>query len=794
MNKRKQKSISEYFSFNNKKQNINQTNYEISVNELSVNISSQENNISNEVIDTIECDLNANNDINHSLQTNNSNTSKFDRNSNSNDNVIDISINKFDSPSQPIITFPKINIKNHLRSFNKNWYNNRFWLEYSINKDSVFCFVCRHFNTENREKLFTEIGFNDWKRALEKNKGISKHENSETHRNALFKYESFIKTTKESSIVEIIDKNRVKLIEENRHYIKTITKIILNLAISESALRGDNETLQSLHEGNFLLWLKTIAEYDKAIKSRLKSGPSNAKYTSPKIQNEIIQVLKNIIHNKIINEVKDAQYFTLIADGTRDITKQELMSIVLRYINCGKIKERFLCYIHEKKLDAKSKYNNIVTLFETFNLNFNDLVSQCYDGCSVMSGKYKGLQNLIREKAKCAIYVHCNAHNLNLSLLDFTNSYSNALNYFQLIEKLYVFISSGLNIEVFKEAQLMTYSSEKYTLKRLIETRWNYSYESIVAIEETFSALKLSLEWLSDSKEHDKSVTARGLLNKICDFEFICFLKTFRILLSKINEFFKQMQFENIDYSSVLALLEITKSKISSLRTDETWENIYKKCIEICALNDINIETNSSRSRKIPKNLEQYFVTISNSSSVKTSQFYKINLFFASIDCLLLNISERFDSKMTGILLGISAIHPKSKLFMDFDVMTPFATHYNLNLDDLKQNCETAKILFKDIEDIFNLYEKLNDFSHSMYDLLKFVKICLTIGCVNASCERSFSTLKRVKTYLKNSMTNERLNALALISIERETASTLNLDEFLIEFAKNHCNRKIALL
>ena len=159
-----------------------------------------------------------------------------------------------------------------------------------------------------------------------------------------------------------------------------------------------------------------------------------------------------------------------------------------------------------------------------------------------------------------------------------------------------MFISLGLNIEVFKEAQLMTYNSEKYTLKRLIETRWNYSYESIIAIEETFSALKLSLEWLSDSKEHDKSVTAKGLLNKICDFEFICFLKTFTILLSKINEFIKQMQFENIDYSTVLALLEITKFKISSLRTDQIWENIYKECIEICSLNNINIESNSSRS------------------------------------------------------------------------------------------------------------------------------------------------------------------------------------------------------
>jgi hypothetical protein len=154
----------------------------------------------------------------------------------------------------------------------------------------------------------------------------------------------------------------------------------------------------------------------------------------------------------------------------------------------------------------------------------------------------------------------------------------------------------------------------------------------------------------------------------------------------------------------------MTKFKISSLRTDEIWQNIYKECIQICAFNDINISLIVLESRKIPKHLQQYFITISNSSSVKASEFYKINLFFTSIDCLLLNISERFDTKMTGILLGISAIHPKSKLFMDFDVMTPFATHYNLNLDNLKQNCETIKILFK-IIDIFSLYEKLNDFS-----------------------------------------------------------------------------------
>jgi hypothetical protein len=46
---------------------------------------------------------------------------------------------------------------------------------------------------------------------------------------------------------------------------------------------------------------------------------------------------------------------------------------------------------------------------------------------------------------------------------------------------------------------------------------------------------------------------------------------------------------------------------------------------------------------------------------------------------------------------------------------------------------------------------------------------------------------------VRNSMANKGLNGLALISIDRETASTLNLDEFVIELAKNHWNRKIAL-
>ena len=50
-------------------------------------------------------------------------------------------------------------------------------------------------------------------------------------------------------------------------------------------------------------------------------------------------------------------------------------------------------------------------------------------------------------------------------------------------------------------------------------------------------------------------------------------------------------------------------------------------------------------------------------------------------------------------------------------------------------------------------------------------KSLLIIGLLIASCERSFSKLKLIKTCMRSSMLLERLTSLALISIEREFLS-----------------------
>ena len=81
--------------------------------------------------------------------------------------------------------------------------------------------------------------------------------------------------------------------------------------------------------------------------------------------------------------------------------------------------------------------------------------------------------------------------------------------------------------------------------------------------------------------------------------------------------------------------------------------------------------------------------------------------------------------------------------------------------------------------------------------LTKLLKLQMTLPVSTASTERSFSCLKRVKTYLRNTMGQERLDGLAKISIENELVSSMQKEQLyekvINEFTKLK-DRRIDLL
>jgi hypothetical protein len=83
-----------------------------------------------------------------------------------------------------------------------------------------------------------------------------------------------------------------------------------------------------------------------------------------------------------------------------------------------------------------------------------------------------------------------------------------------------------------------------------------------------------------------------------------------------------------------------------------------------------------------------------------------------------------------------------------------------------------------------------NDLSSSFPDIITACLIFLTISVTVASAERSFSKLKLVKNYLRNTISQERLNNISILNIERERTEELNIDQIINNFANQKARKK----
>uniref|UniRef100_A0A1X7V4R6 TTF-type domain-containing protein n=1 Tax=Amphimedon queenslandica TaxID=400682 RepID=A0A1X7V4R6_AMPQE len=303
---------------------------------------------------------------------------------------IDIASGPHENPVQPINhPFPFTMISKKARCFNAKWYQQYEWIQYSIAKDAVFCYSCCLFcHASNKaEDCFVTLGFRDWKHASRKGRAFAKHDTSKSHQEALMNWNQFkVTVATGSSIATRLDSARKEQIKKNRHYLIAIIHSLMYCASQEIALRGHRETPSVSNQGNFLELVKLLAMYDPIIHDRLTSGPQNALYTSHSIQNQLLHILGEKIRNSICHQVRSAGVFIILADETKDFSKQEQMCFVVRYADMaqGKIYEHFLTYVEAKSLDATSLSTYIKKLLLKFDLDYSKIVSQGYDGASVI--------------------------------------------------------------------------------------------------------------------------------------------------------------------------------------------------------------------------------------------------------------------------------------------------------------------------------------------------------------------------------------------------------------------------
>ncbi|KAK7913721.1 hypothetical protein WMY93_013932 [Mugilogobius chulae] len=227
----------------------------------------------------------------------------------------------------------------------------------------LFClstFFQRIRGLGNIEKNFSLDGLKNWRKGAEK---LAQHGSSSSHKQAMQGWCEFKERVKHGSrILNRLDSGHLKLVQENRQYMRAVVEALRFTACQTIGQRGNREDEISTNRGNFLELLSLLGKFDSTVNHKLTSEPGNAKYTHHDIQNELIDIMATLIREQVSSEIRLGEHYTLMVDETKDVSKKEQISVVLRYLHNDKIHEEFLDFVPAEGLDAQSL---LVTIKQT---------------------------------------------------------------------------------------------------------------------------------------------------------------------------------------------------------------------------------------------------------------------------------------------------------------------------------------------------------------------------------------------------------------------------------------------
>jgi len=710
-------------------------------------------------------------------------------------------INALDlKPNQPRdIEFPKRTFGKDVkqRSFQPDWFNSFKWLHYDQTKDTAFCFTCiralkkNMISSEKSETAFTETGYRNWKKALETNRGFSKHQCSTSHKEATERLITAPKTCKD--IGELFDENVAKNKETNREMLLKILQNIRYLARQSLPLRGSwSEKEKCETNSNFRQLLLLRSEDDERLTAWLKQKTN--RFDSPEIQNEMLEIMALNILRDIVKNIQLAEIFSILGDETGDISNTEQLVFCVRWVDDDlEVYEDFIGMHPLPNTTADEIVRVIKDILLRMNLRVENARGQCYDGAAAMSGPKSGVATQIKSLNGKCLYTHCYGHALNLAVGDvikniprLNETFSTAYEICKLVKK-----SPKRNTKL--DAIRESTENKSKSVHEFCPTRWTVRGEIMESFLNNYGELMELWKWsLQEVKETE--MKARF------DFIFCCCLG--ERILKQTDNLSKTLQRKDISAAEGQSLASQVVTVMKKSRNSEMYELFWERVLKWQTQLDV-ADPKLPRKRKMP----DYFQNSSNLQD--TYHFHDTpkdryrQIYFEAFDRTINCIEQRFDQPDYKIYVDLQEVLLKSirgKTWEDHlqSVCRFYAGDIDQSLartqSDLLPTIPTS--LGYDtqrftIEDLISFFKRLDNSQKALLtQVVKIAKLILVMPATNAISERSFSALKRVKTYLRSTTTDSRLNNLLVIHIHKDAADKLDLKTVANEFIDKYDTRK----
>ncbi|XP_042213104.1 zinc finger MYM-type protein 1-like [Homarus americanus] len=629
--------------------------------------------------------------------------------------------------------------KEYVRRFTTSWYEKKKWLCGSASRKSLFCFPCLLFGGE---VAWSQLGINDLKHLSEK---IKKHESCKSHLDnavklAMLGNKSIATQLDESYRVGIRKHNEE--VERNRYTLSKLIDCIRFCGVFELAVRGHDEIESSLNSGVFGGLVDFVSSIDRVMEKHVKSA-TVFKGTSKTVQNELLDCMLDVAREFIVKQLRSTEYVAIHVGDTTDVSTKCQSALVYRYIDGnGKVVERFFGFTHLQNLSAESFATNLLEQLDFVFPENNDkqkLISQSYDGANVLRGETGSVQRKVKDIYPNAHYVHSYAHQLCLFMEQAVSRISQVRIFFCDLSGFPAFFSR------FPKRTEVLDAIVSRRLPRGTATRWinvrtvNIVYEHREDLLECFKTIESSREFESNSVRE-----ARAFIRILQDREFVYFLSLFHEIMPHVVELYSQLQKRDID---TVFVEKITAEFVKNI-------NKVRECIEELG-SKLSADSEFPQCPVVLKKLEQVAKKV--------------------CDIIIVNAKERFaftKHLVSAKLLQSDLFEKHNQGFPMQALNDTVQTYPMLNRERLRTELCIIyeKPEFRCASGAMALFRFFieNDLQDTFSETVTLLRILITTPMTTTDPERCFSTLKKIKTLLRNTMNQDRLSALAMLSIEKQ--------------------------
>lgn len=641
------------------------------------------------------------------------------------------------------------------------------WLAYSSHLKGALCKYCVIFPQQVHRGLMGSFIVTPFVKFKDFNESARNHAASSWHKGALEDANNFLTIAQrpELTVVSQMDRAVNRAVTQNREKLYSILSSILFCCSHDIALRGKESSSGNLRD---LLQFR-IEAGDMVLKDHMECSSKNARYISARIQNDLILLSEQVIRDNIVKVANQSNGFSIIADETADIAGTEQLSIGVRFVEMQVqpsesviIREEFLGFVPLEKMDAATIADTIIQQTRKFGLNLNKLHGQGYDGCSTMAGKDNGVQARISNVYPKAVFVHCSSHRLNLVVHDL-NSVAEVRNTTGTVKSIIKFFRDSP-----KRRRLVP------NIPLLCETRWTAKYKSIRIFWENFCDIYTQLELLEVNQQESQTTrqTSHQLRCAAGTTVFLICLKMITKYSSMLEPVTQQLQAVDMDMMEVRNHIELLMKAFRTHRNDAELlfsEDIFPEVKVLAEQLGVDLTVPRRCARQVHRaNVE---------GSIE--KYYCRTIYIPYLDSLIQSLECRFGENNDSYF-HIFSLHPKNIFKTTRDDFKRSVSSINKTYDI--ENLEEEALAWYDVQ-------KNNPLENNSVELAKLVQqttlfpavrkailIALTLPATTCTVERSFSTMRRVKTWLRSTMSDKRLSAICMLSVHREKVASQKTD------------------